>query len=67
MKRMKTVRIRLEDRQMRLLEQASRATRISKASLVRRGIDLILRQEALRAELEAVNRRHGKTLKALGE
>ena len=41
---MKAISLKLEDRQLKLLEQVSRATRIPKSSLVRKGIELILLQ-----------------------
>ena len=41
---MKAMSLKLEDRQLKLLEQASRVTHIPKSSLVRRGIELILLQ-----------------------
>ena len=41
---MKAMSFKLEDRQLRLLEQVSRASRIPKSSLVRKGIELILLQ-----------------------
>jgi hypothetical protein len=41
---MKAISLKLEDRQEELLEQVSRATRISKSSLIRKGIDLVLLQ-----------------------
>ena len=39
---MKAISLKLEERQLKLLEQTSRATHISKSSLMRQGIDLIL-------------------------
>lgn len=41
---MKAISLKLEDRQLKLLEQVSRATHIPKSSLVRKGIELILLQ-----------------------
>ncbi|MBI4356014.1 MAG: ribbon-helix-helix domain-containing protein [Candidatus Omnitrophica bacterium] len=41
---MKAISLKLEDGQIRLLEQASKATHIPKSALVRQGIDLILHQ-----------------------
>ena len=41
---MKAISLKLEDRQLKLLEQVSRATRIPKSALVRKGIELILIQ-----------------------
>jgi len=41
---MKAVSLKLEDRQLRLLDELSRVTRIPKSALVRKGIDLVLQQ-----------------------
>ena len=41
---MKAMSLKLDDRQLRLLEEVSRATRIPKSSLVRKGIEIILLQ-----------------------
>lgn len=41
---MKSISLKLEDRQIRLLEQFSKATGISKSALVRKGIDMVLRE-----------------------
>ena len=41
---MKAISLKLEDRQLKLLEQVSRTTHIPKSSLVRKGIELILLQ-----------------------
>lgn len=41
---MKSISLKLEDRQIRLLEQLSKATGISKSALVRKGIDMVLRE-----------------------
>lgn len=51
---MKPISLKLEDRQVKLLDEVSRATRIPKSALVRKGIDLVLRQvreEVISAEL----------------
>ena len=50
---MKAISLKLNDRQLKLLEQVSRATHISKSSLVRKGIELILvqaKEEVISAE-----------------
>ena len=39
---MKAISLKLQERQLKLLEQTSRATHISQSSLMRQGIDLIL-------------------------
>lgn len=41
---MKAISLKIEDRQLKLLEQVSRMSHIPKSSLVRRGIDLVLLQ-----------------------
>ena len=41
---MKAMSLKLDERQLRLLEEVSRATRIPKSSLVRKGIEIILLQ-----------------------
>ena len=41
---MKAMSLKLEERQLKLLEQVSRSTHIPKSSLVRKGIELILLQ-----------------------
>ena len=41
---MKSISLKLEERQLKLLDQLSRATQIPKSSLVRKGIELILLQ-----------------------
>jgi len=41
---MRAISLKLEDQQLRLLEQVSRLTRIPKSALVRKGIDLVLQQ-----------------------
>ena len=41
---MKAMSLKLDDRQLKLLEQVSRTTHIPKSSLVRKGIELILLQ-----------------------
>ncbi len=41
---MKAISLKLEEQQLKLLEQASRASHIPKSSLVRKGIELVLLQ-----------------------
>ena len=41
---MKTISLKLQERQLKLLEKASQSTHIPKSSLVRKGIDLVLQQ-----------------------
>ena len=58
---MKAMSLKLENRQLELLEQVSKATHIPKSSLVRKGIELILIQlkedvisTAFRREVDAL-------------
>ena len=58
---MKAVSLKLEDRQLRLLDELSRITHIPKSALVRKGIDLVLQQAKddmisveLRREIDAL-------------
>ena len=58
---MKAVSLKLEDRQLKLLGDLSRATHIPKSALVRKGIDLVLQQAKddmisveLRREIDAL-------------
>ena len=58
---MKAMSLKLENRQLELLEQVSKATHIPKSSLVRKGIELILLQlkedvisTAFRREVDAL-------------
>jgi len=51
---MKTISLKLEDRQIKLLDAVSRATRIPKSALIRKGVDLVLlqaREDIVTAEL----------------
>lgn len=41
---MKSMSLKIEDRQLRLLEQMAKSTRIPKSALIRKGIDLVLQQ-----------------------
>ena len=41
---MKAISLKLEDKQLKLLEQVSKTTHIPKSSLIRKGIELILMQ-----------------------
>ena len=71
---MRAMSLKLEDRQLKLLAQASRATRIPKSSLVRRGIELILLQvkedilsPEFRREVDALLRLDHELLKRLAK
>ena len=41
---MKSMSLKIEDRQLKLLEQMAKSTRIPKSALIRKGIDLVLQQ-----------------------
>lgn len=41
---MKTISLKLEERQIKLLDDVSRATKIPKSALIRKGVDLVLLQ-----------------------
>ena len=58
---MKAISLKLEDRQLKLLGQVSRATHIPKSALVRQGIELIL----LRAKEDVVSVDFRKEVDAL--
>ena len=48
---MKAMSLKLEEQQLKLLEEVSRATRVPKSALVRQGIELVL----IRAKEEIVS------------
>ena len=71
---MKAISLKLDDRQLKLLERVSRATRIPKSSLVRRGIELVLiqaREDVIspdfRREVDALLRQDRTLLKRLAK
>ena len=71
---MKAISLKLEDRQLELLEQVSRATRVPKSALVRKGIDLVLQQAKedvisvdFRREVDALLRQDQALLKRLAK
>ena len=71
---MKAMSLKLEDRQLKLLERVSRATHIPKSSLVRQGIELILLQAKedvlspdFRREVDALLRQDRTLLKRLAK
>ena len=71
---MKAISLKLEDRQLELLEQVSRVTRVPKSALVRQGIDLVLQQakqdvisDGFRREVDALLRRDHTLLKRLAK
>ena len=66
--------MKLEDRQLRLLDELSRVTRIPKSALVRKGIDLVLQQAKddmisveLRREIDALLTEDRELLKRLAK
>lgn len=71
---MKAISLKLEDRQIRLLEEAAKASHIPKSRLIRRGIDLVLEQLKLdvvsadfRREVDALLREDHQLLKRLAK
>ena len=71
---MKAISLKLEDRQIKLLEEVSRVTHIPKSVLVRKGIDLVIRQNRedvisleLRREIDELLREDRELLKRLAK
>ena len=71
---MKAMSLKLEDRQVKLLEQLSKASHIPKSALVRKGIELILLQAKedvlsadFRSEVDALLRQDRDLLKRLAK
>ena len=71
---MKAVSLKLEDRQVKLLDELSRVTHIPKSALVRKGIDLVLQQAKddmisveLRREIDALLTEDRELLKQLAK
>lgn len=71
---MKTMSLKLEDRQLRLLKAVSRATHIPQSALVRKGIELVLLQAKedmispeFRREVDALIREDRLLLKRLAD
>ena len=71
---MKAISLKLEDRQVELLDEVSRATHIPKSALVRMGIELVLRQMKedvisvdLRREIDALLSEDRELLKRLAK
>ena len=69
---MKAISLKLEDEQIRLLEQVSKATHISKSSLIRKGIEIVLIQSKedvisanFRREVDTLIREDREVLKKL--
>ncbi len=71
---MKAISLKLEDQQIKLLEQASRLTHIPKSALVRQGIALMLQQiksdvlsNTFRREVDALLSEDRELLKRLAK
>ena len=69
---MKKISLKLQDRQVELLDQVARATHISKSALVRKGIDMVLREmkenvmsAELKREIDALLTKDKQLLKRL--
>ena len=71
---MKVISLKLEERQVKLLEEAARASHIPKSTLIRKGIDLVLEQlksdvvsTEFRQEVDALLREDHALLKRLAK
>jgi predicted transcriptional regulator len=71
---MKAISLKLEDKQNRLLDEVSKLTRIPKSALIRKGIELVLREAregtlspALRQEIDSLIKEDTKLLKRLAD
>ena len=71
---MKPVSLKLDERQVKLLDEVSRNTHIPKSALVRKGIDLVLCQmkedvisSELRREIDALLDEYRELLKRLAK
>ncbi len=71
---MKTMSLKIDDQQLRLLKKVSRATRIPQSALVRKGIELILLQAKddvispeFRREVDTIIREDRDVLKRLAD
>ena len=71
---MKAISLKLDDKQLRLLEEVSQETHIPKSSLIRQGIDLILQRlredivsVSLRKEIDTMLKEDQELLKRLAE
>jgi Ribbon-helix-helix domain len=69
---MKAISLKLDDKQLKLLDDLSRATNIPKSALVRKGIRLVLMQakedvitNELKREIDSLLREDSKLLKRL--
>ena len=71
---MKAISLKLNERQVELLDQVSRATHIPKSALVRKGIDMVLREmkenvisAELRREIDELRTEDHELLKRLAK
>lgn len=71
---MKTMSLKIGERQLKLLKEVSRTTRIPQSALVRKGIELVLLQAKedvitpeFRREVDAMIREDRDTLKRLAD
>lgn len=71
---MKAISLKLEDKQLRLLDQVSRTTHIPKSALIRKGIDMVLRETKegpislqLKGEIDSLLKEDQKLLKRLAK
>ncbi len=71
---MKAISLKLEDRQLKLLDHVSQATHIPKSTLIRKGIDLVIQQSkedvlsvAFRREVDALLREDREVLRRLAK
>lgn len=71
---MKAISLKLDERQLKLLDEVSHATGIPKSALVRKGIDFILRQAKediitadLRREIDDLLREDSQLLRRLSK
>lgn len=72
--KMKAITLKLEDQQLRLLDEVSKATHIPKSAPIRQGIDLVLRQTkedilsaGLRGEIDQLLKEDQDLLKRLAK
>ena len=70
----KAISLKLDERQLKALDEVSRATRIPKSALVRKGIDLVLQQAKedvitadLRREIDDLLQEDSRLLKRLSK
>jgi len=71
---MKAISLKIDEKQLKLLDEVSRTTQIPKSALVRRGIDLILQQARediisaeIRREIDELLREDRRLLKQLSK